>query len=301
MRHFLKYIIFSLGIISATTIVAENSIPDLYRGASFFYFNCDGHFKGIKIKVYYYIPMEGDVRSMKVQFVMHGVNRNADSYCEAWQAKAEQYGLIILAPMFDKNKFPSAMYQQGNVCSNGILNYEEEMTYSIIDAIFKAFVQKYNIADQTYNIYGHSAGAQFIHRLVLFYNTPYLDKAVAANAGTYTFISNKQDFPYGYRNIGLSSISKKVFQKKLIVFLAEGDTIRDSNLNVSKDADRQGTNRFERGNNFFQSAEDYTTRKNIPFLWQLRTKSGVAHSNRQMAPAAADILYAKPKRAIELP
>ena len=120
MRQFIKYIIFSLGIISATTIVAENSIPDLYRGASFFYFNCDGHFKGIKIKVYYYIPMEGDVRSMKVQFVMHGVNRNADSYCETWQTKAEQYGLIILAPMFDKNHFPSEMYQQGNICSEGL-------------------------------------------------------------------------------------------------------------------------------------------------------------------------------------
>ena len=203
--------------------------------------------------------------------------------------------------MFDKHNFPSQMYQLGNVCSNGELNDQDEMIYTQIDAIFKAFVQSFGIVDQTYNIYGHSAGAQFVHRFVLFYDTPYLDQAVAANSGTYTFISNKQDLPYGYRNVGLSSIAKKIFQKKLMVFLAEGDTIRDSNLNVSKDADRQGHNRYERGNNFFQSAEDYTTRKNIPFLWQLRTKSGVAHSNRQMAPAAADILYAKPKRAIELP
>ena len=156
-------------------------------------------------------------------------------------------------------------------------------------------MQKFDIADKTYNIYGHSAGAQFVHRLVLFYDSPYLDRAVAANAGTYSFVSGKQDFPYGLRNIGgPSSISKKVFQKNLIVFLAEGDTIRDSYLNVSDEADRQGSNRFERGNNFFKTAENYAARKNIPFHWQLRTLPNAAHSNRSMAPAAADILYAKP-------
>jgi len=295
MRTSLRYILFSLGIMVAMLVAAENTIPDLYRGASFFYFQCNGKFEGTKIKVYYYIPMEGDVRTMKVQFVMHGVNRNADSYCESWQSKAEQYGLIILAPMFDKKNFPTEMYQQGNVCSNGTLNYDDELTYSQIDAIFKAFMQKYDIADKTYNIYGHSAGAQFVHRMVLFYDTPYLDKAVAANAGTYTFVSSRQDYPYGLRNIGgPSSISKKVFQKQLIVFLAEGDTIRDSYLNVSNEADRQGSTRFERGNNFFRSAEDYATKKKRPFLWQLRTLPNAAHSNRQMAPAAADLLYAKP-------
>ncbi|MBQ3717728.1 MAG: hypothetical protein II901_05010 [Paludibacteraceae bacterium] len=174
--------------------------------------------------------------------------------------------------------------------------YEDEMTFSIIDAIFKAFVQKFDIADHTYNIYGHSAGAQFVHRFVLFYDSPYLDKAVAANAGTYTFISNKQDFPYGYRNLGgLSAVSNKAFQKKLVVFLAEGDTIRDSYLNVTNEADRQGSNRFERGNHFFQSAENYVARKNIPLQWQLRTLPNAAHSNRRMAPAAADLLYAKPE------
>ena len=166
MRKYLRYIIFSLGMLVATAVAAENTIPDLYRGASFFYFKCDGKFEGTRIRVYYYIPAEGDVRNMKVQFVMHGVNRDADSYCESWAAKAEQYGLIILAPMFDKSNFPSAMYQLGNVCSDGMLNYEDEMIYTQIDAIFKAFVQKFDIADKTYNIYGHSAGAQFVHRLV---------------------------------------------------------------------------------------------------------------------------------------
>lgn len=293
---FLRHILFLIGMIIATEVIAEPTIPDLYRGASFFYFNCDGNFKGTKIRVFYYIPMEGDVRNMKVQFVMHGVNRNADSYCESWQTKAEQYGLIILTPLFDKNNFPSEKYQLGNVCSKGIMNYEDEMTFSIIDAIFKAFVQKFDIADHTYNIYGHSAGAQFVHRFVLFYDSPYLDKAVAANAGTYTFISNKQDFPYGYRNLGgLSAVSNKAFQKKLVVFLAEGDTIRDSYLNVTNEADRQGSNRFERGNHFFQSAENYVARKKIPLQWQLRTLPNAAHSNRRMAPAAADLLYAKPE------
>ena len=167
MRKFLRYILFLVGITAAMAVAAENAIPDLYRGASFFYFNCDGNFKGTKIKVYYYIPLEGDVQHMKVQFVMHGVNRNADSYCEAWQTKAERYGLIILAPQFNRNSFPDEMYQRGNVCSKGVLNYEDEMTYSQIDAIFKAFVQKFDIADKTYNIYGHSAGAQFVHRMVL--------------------------------------------------------------------------------------------------------------------------------------
>ena len=293
MRN-IKYIAFFVSLFIAELVYAGNDIPNLYRGMSFFYFNCDGKFEGNKLKVYYYIPLQGDVQKMKVQFVMHGVNRNADTYCKSWQEKADKYGLIILAPTFEKQHFPSTMYQSGNVCSDGMLNDQDELTYTQIDAIFEAFVQKYDLTDKTYNIYGHSAGAQFVHRLVLFYDTPYLDKAIAANAGTYTFISNRFDFPYGYRNIGgISSVPQKVFQKKLIIFLAEGDTIQDSNLNVSADANRQGANRWERGNHFFSTAETYASRKKLPFLWELHTLSGAAHSNYKMAPAAADILYAR--------
>ena len=271
---------------------AEGFIPDLNRGASVFEFECDGSFEGTTIKVYYYVPSKGDIKKMKVQFVMHGVNRNADDYRDSWISKADQYGIVILAPMFDKENFPSKKYQSGNVYSKGKINKQEKLTYSQIDAIFTAYAKKYHLEDCTYNIYGHSAGAQFVHRFVMFYNSPYLDRAIAANAGTYTFPSDELYYPFGYKDIGgVGQITEAMFKRKLTILLADGDTKRDSNLNVSEEADRQGLNRWERGNNFFKLAKDFANQHHFSFSWQLKTITGSAHSNSKMAPKAADLLY----------
>ena len=285
-------LVISIIILLFASILAIKADPFLLPGSHRFSYPCSGFFKGTTLDVFFYVPQGIEIQDMKVQFVMHGTNRNASRYRDAWISLADQYHLIIIAPQFDKDRFPSEKYQQGNVKYAWDQYNEEALIYGIIDDLFCALNQKYHFKDTKYNIFGHSAGAQFVHRFVLFYSSPYLDKAVAANAGTYTLLTNKANYPFGYRDIGgVSQISKDIFSKQLIVLLGDGDTIRDANLNISSAADKQGLNRWQRGHNFFISAQQYANKHKRPFNWQLDTVPNVAHSASQMSIHAADILY----------
>ena len=51
----------------------------------------------------------------------------------------------------------------------------------------------------SYLLYGHSAGAQFVHRYLYFVPEARVAKVVAANAGWWTLPDLAVGFPYGLR------------------------------------------------------------------------------------------------------
>ena len=120
------------------------------------------------IHLYYYIP-EGDIASMPVQIVMHGMGRNGDGYFNVWVQEADKYGCILLVPTFSDEQFAEESYQQGNILNaEGKFNRKEDMTYAIVDGIFDFFLDHSTSKAKKFNIYGHSAGAQFVHRYLMF-------------------------------------------------------------------------------------------------------------------------------------
>ena len=269
-------------------------------GSGSFDFKCQGAFEGITMRIDYYIPAAGDLSNMPIQFVMSGTDRNSDVYRDAWIESADLYKVIVLAPYFSAEDFPSSMYQQGNV-KKAFQNSDNScMTYTLIDEIFLHFKDLVNSSQDKYNLYGHSAGAQFVHRFVLFHHSPYLNKAVAANAGTYTFPTDAAKYQFGYSNIGGMAqwnISQAL-AKDLTLLIGEEDTERDSNLNVTEEADEQGLNRKERGLNFYQRWSEQAKSLGIDYIWQLKSVEGVSHSNKRMSPVAADLLYGNIPQAI---
>lgn len=52
-----------------------------------------------------------------------------------------------------------------------------------------------------YHFFAHSAGAQLLHRLLLFRPDPAASSIVVANSGSYTFPDLSWDFPYGLRGL----------------------------------------------------------------------------------------------------
>lgn len=252
-------------------------------------YNCGGYFEGKTIDVYYHIP-EGDVKNMPVQVVMHGMGRNGDGYRDAWIESADKYGFIVITPNFSQDQFDDEFYQRGNVIdAEGNLNPKEQMTYALIDQVFDFFVKNSSSKAKTYNLYGHSAGGQFVHRFLMFYDTPKIDQAIAANPGWYSFPDESIPYPYG---IGDSGVNLKAFYAKhMTILLGDADTLRTDNLQQTPEADLQGLNRFQRGNNFFEYCKNDAEAKGFDFNWKKAYVEGVGHSNKKMGPKAAEYLY----------
>ena len=256
-------------------------------------YTCQRAFSGKTVEIYYHIP-DGDIKTMPVQIVMHGVDRNGDKYRDDWKSLADKYGFIVLAPQFNEDEFSDEAYQQGNVTNEaGTFVAPDSMTYPIVSEIFHYFVDHSSSQAIKYNIYGHSAGSQFVHRYLLFNKTSEVNQAIAANAGWYTFPTDSIKYPYGIGN-SVKTIGTDVaayYAKRLTILLGDADTLRTENLRTTAKADAQGRTRLERGNNFFDFCKKDAADRDVPFNWKKAYVKGVGHSDAKMAPEAARLLY----------
>ena len=244
------------------------------------------------IKVWTYRPKELTAQS-PVLFVMHGVERNGERYRNEWQPHAERAQALLLVPEFSRANFPGGRnYSTPRKADSTQSDGATPFAFAAIEKIFDQVIKVNKLTAIDFRIYGHSAGAQFVHRFILSNPQTRVKVAVAANAGWYMMPELETNFPYGLRGSGLTVESlKSALVKKLIILLGERDI--DPNhpqLSRTAQAKRQGVNRFERGQTFFRAAERQAEKLNVRFNWELRTVPNVAHSNAGMAPAAAPLL-----------
>ncbi len=153
-----------------------------------------------------------------------------------------------------------------------------------------------------YFIYGHSAGGQFVHRLVLTLPNARYARAVTANSGYYTLPALTGDaaadpFPFSLKNTPVSANDlAKALQRDVIILLGENDTdAQDPDLYHGPEADKQGLFRFARGKFFLATAQAEAKKRSTKLGWRIVTVPGVGHSNEKMAPAAARVLFAPNK------
>ncbi len=210
---------------------------------------------------------------------------------------AAQHKALLLVPEFSERDFPGSIhYSLGNMKLNtdGTMN-TTETTFAILERLFDYVVKTTGNHSKGYRIYGHSAGAQLVHRMILFTPTSRAELAVAANAGWYTLPDFSIRFPYGLQDSGLTeAVLKKAFEKKFMVLLGEGDTDPyHPSLRRTAEAMKQGEDRYQRGVNFFYTAKETASRLNAPFSWELKTVAKAGHSDAAMASAAAEILFPK--------
>ena len=274
------------------------SFAQINEGAGTFNFNEYKPLKDKPIRVFYYRP-EGDVTQMPILFVMHGVLRNADVYRDNWIKLAEQYKILVIVPEFSKEYYPSSrMYNFGNVQrKDKTINKESLWSFSVIDPIFDSVVRQTGSTQKKYDLFGHSAGSQFVHRFFLFKEHTKANRIVTANAGSYTVLDPDTPFPYGIKDMGFTEDRlKNLLQRQLVVQLGEADT--DPNhkqLPRSEEAMKQGAFRLERGKYFYNTAKALAEKLKVPFKWEIRTVPGVAHDNGKMAVDAAKYLYGRKK------
>ena len=297
-RHY--YLLLSVTLFNIISCNKNEKPSLILAGADHFIFQDKNLNMGLPITVYSYLPTKYSENS-PILFVMHGNSRTAEKYRNAWIDIAEKHNTLLLVPHFSReNGFPEDdQYNMGNMFKMDSLenllspNPESEWSYSLIDPIFDYVVEEMNNKSEGYLIYGHSAGSQFLHRLLFFKPEAKIQRAVCANAGWYTMPDFDQNFPYGLKETRLNAEAlRKLFAKKITVLLGDQDTDPNhKSLRRTPQAMLQGAHRFQRGHTFYQSCEQLAETLEAEFLWDIQIVSGVDHSNSKMALSAAKVLF----------
>jgi predicted esterase len=226
--------------------------------------------------------------------VMHGMQRNADYYRDAWVPHAEARGFLLVCPCYDATAFPGERwYNLGNaVDADWAPQPAGAWSFPALDHAVDAARHACGAERPDFALYGHSAGAQFVHRYLLLTHAPRVSRLIVANAGWYSMPRWDVRFPYGLGGTAASEAEvAAALGRPVTILLGEED--RDPNhpqLRRDAGSDAQGTNRIDRGHAFFGAARAVAARMGVPFAWQLQTVPKVGHSNAGMAVAAAPLL-----------
>ena len=246
------------------------------------------------LAVWYYTPAACR-RTRQILIVMHGVHRTARTYRNDWITCANQYRFLLIVPEFSAEAYPgNHSYNYGNTFDTKRHPLpKEQWTYSAIEHLFDQVKAMTGNQSATYYLYGHSAGGQFVHRMMMFLPEARVQMAIATNPGHYLMPSFNEKYPNGLKASGIGGEQlKAAFAKNLVILIGEQDTDEDDpDLAKTEAAMAQGNNRWERAHTFFGAAQMVASDLGAKFNWTLRSVPGAHHSDRQMAEAAAGVFF----------
>lgn len=231
-----------------------------------------------------------------ILIVMHGVQRDADRYLAEWRDLAAEAGVLVICPEFSAAKYPGVRwYNLGNVMDrerNGQPQPAQARTFAVIDRAFAAVKRQAGATRDHYALFGHSAGAQFVHRYLLFADETRANPIIVANSGWYTLPTTAVDFPYGLGRTGVGEDAiRRALTRPVTVLLGDQDTDPNyPNLRRNAEADQQGLHRFERGQFYMRRAQEEANRLGLSLAWRMQVVEGVGHVNAGMAKAAIRLL-----------
>ena len=274
-------------------IVTASSAISITPGAGSFLFVDDKGDAAKEITVYTYLPRDLKASEVPIVFVLHGHQRTAKAYRDNWAAHADKYGFMVLAPLFDTEKWGGGEYSYASVVGrDGKLRDASMWSYSVIEHLFDAVKAATGNMSPRYFLYGFSEGGQFVQRLVLLLPEARYARAVAGTPGWYTMPRFDIKFPYGLGGSPVTEASLKTsLGRDFILMLGDKDTDpNDAELRKTRQASAQGAQRFARGQAFFKEAEDRAAQRKTTLGWRLQVVSGVAHEPSKMSGRAAAIL-----------
>lgn len=270
------------------------------------------------IRVYYHRPDGFDPES-PILVVIPGAGRDAWEYRDAWVPAAEEHGVLVLSPHYAEGTYGFEDYHMGGLVESfnalQVGRYVEDSHQFVLDEerlevtasgreetwIFQDFDRLFEQvagavgSERTgYDLFGHSAGGQILHRLVLVHPESRAERIVAANSGFYTLPSLEVKLPFGLRDTGVREEDLRAsFRQRLVLLLGEEDDHPEAGGTFlrSPSADAQGSGRLQRGRHFYEAGKARATELGAEFRWGIDTVPGAGHDFRAMTQAAASYLY----------
>lgn len=238
----------------------------------------------VSLEAFCYKPT--NYKAKRLILVMHGVNRNADEYRDHSIGMADRFEALVVAPKFDKERFPSIKYNRGGILTEDKqASPPNEWTYRLIPAIVQQIRQREGQDDLHFWIIGHSAGGQFIVRMSAFLDTG-AERMVAANPGSHLFPNKLLPFGYGFGDLPESLANedriRNYLAAPLTIFLGTADDHADEYFDDSPEAMQQGAGRYQRGVACYRIAKQLAEQNNWKFGWRIVEAPGVGHDHQAM-------------------
>lgn len=242
------------------------------------------------VEILYRLPKEIN-ENTKVIFIIHGNSRDVERYINLWLEPSKDKNVILVAPHFTRSNYSNFGTLQIARSSGKIIKNQSNNLKNSLFLFFTYFKNKYNLQTSTYSIFGFSAGSQFAHRYLLFSDDIQVDRVVLGSAGWYTFLNN-EPYPYGMRNMPIERERYEWYLSREVLFIlgAKDNDPNHESLNNSKGAKQQGSNRFERGQNYFKNLVIFSEENEIAFRWRYKVIDDLDHSTSAISENAFPFL-----------
>ncbi len=231
---------------------------------------------------------------MPVVFLHHGVRRNGGDYRDYWLPHVDPGGVLAISIEFPEESFPEYLwYNFGNLhAKDGTPVPRSAWTFGVDSRLFAALRAQGITTTRRYGLFGHSAGGQYVHRMLSFGYRDKVTVAVSANAGTYAMPDLAIDWPWGLGSTDVSVADlPALLGFPLTVMAGTRDTKTTGRFFPrGPKALRQGATRHARAHAYFAEGKAAADRLRVPFAWTLIDVRDVGHDGRGMTDAAAPLI-----------
>jgi len=231
-----------------------------------------------------------------VLLVHHGVGRNGAAYRDFWLRLVDEANILALSIEFPETSFPDYLrYHFGNLHDEaGTPNPRAQWTYGIDERLFAALQAQGVTRQRRYGLFGHSAGGQFVHRMLSFGYRTHVAVAVCANAGTYAMPDLDIAWPFG---LGATELNAAALADLLcfpMTVMAGTEDTKTTGRFFPKGprSMRQGRTRYERAHNYVRSGHTAAEALGTNCAWTVIDVPGVGHDGHGMSLAAAPVIAA---------
>lgn len=241
------------------------------------------------VHVYFARPA-APMPNARIVFVLHGSSRTGQLARDLGIPHVETRGIIAVAPHFAEEHHSLDDYRTGGTANEaGGLRPRGEWTLTIIDQIFERLRAEWKLSSETYDIIGHSAGGQFLHRLVLFLPEARYRRAVASAPAVFVLPLTSAPFPHGLAGTGIGDAElRAAFERDVVIAIGDRDIERRP---WTVDEAAQGPHRYARALRFFTTVLDEAERIGAGLAWRLRIEHGVSHDPPKMIAALFEEVF----------
>lgn len=228
------------------------------------------------IHVWYARPRDAGPGA-RILFVMHGDSRTAQMARDSLAGNAASQGRIVVAPHFREAEYPGEVYDLGGmVDARGRVQPRADWALPLIEHLFDDLRERWSLTSTTYDIMGHSAGGQFVQRLVLFVPEARFRRAVASGPGTVAFPDEAIPAPYGLGGTGTARDTLvRALGRDFVLVVGDRDLAEGARPAAVA---AQGKSRVSRALRLFATAHEAAAERGVPLMWRLRIVPGLDHS-----------------------